>query len=125
MKARKNFTVSQLAGMDPAAAIIALGSMVDLLFEAVNRVSIGPIVAGSQPGQMDAVWLFAVFTGTGNQTLPHALARVPQFVIEAMPVLAPGETAGVFGEVQMIAATATTVTLRCQTAGKTARLLVF
>lgn len=125
MKARKSYTVSQLVGMKIEQVVAAIGQMLDSLFAAINRVSVGPLVAGQQAGQMDGVFLVAAFTGTVNQTFAHSLARAPVFFVEVFAVLTPAETAGTYGEVQLIAATSTTVTLRCQTSGKTARLILF
>jgi len=125
VRAKKLFTVDQLAQLPTDKAIHAIGQMLDTLFASVNAVTPGPVAIGTKAGQLDGVWLTGTFTGTVDQTFAHTLGRAPKYLLEAMALLAPGETAGVYGEIQMTGATATAVTLRCQTSGKVFRVILF
>lgn len=126
MRARQLYQVTQLIGLAVEQAIRSIGQMLDQLFRSVNAISFGDAVTTSEKaGQIDGVFLVVTFTSAANLVFTHSLGRAPIFFIELGAKLDANETVGTFGEVVMVASTATTVTLRCQTSGKKVRMILF
>lgn len=128
-KAVRKYSISQLVSDGSIGslrvALEAAGVMIDELIDAVNSLSIGSVTDAKRVGQIDGVWLVAVFAAAAtSQTFTHNLGRMPVGFIEAKGLPGTGESI-LNGEVILVTATETTITMQCETSGKTARLILF
>ena len=119
----QNVDVSNPASLN--AAMNSIGTMLDDLEQAVNNVSFSSVANNAKPGNVDGIWLVAVFTVNGTDVIyPHSLGRVPVGLFQAQCVPTAGEVVQ-NGFVTISSATTTSITLQCTISPATCRVLLF
>lgn len=125
MRIYKRYNLSTFSIARLMDALAAVDQMLEDLFQAVFKMTFGRPVHQTRCENFDGSWLVVQFTAAATDTtVLHRLGRVPMALLQVEPLPSPGEVP-VPGQVTLISATADDVTLRCTSATKQARIILF